>query len=322
MRVFVAGATGAIGRPLVRRLVEKGYAVVGLARTPERAAALREAGAFAAIADVFDARQLDAAVAAARPDAVIHQLTKIPAAFDLRRVERALAPTNRLREEGTRLLAAAAVKAGARLFLAQSIAFAYGPEGPPLAGEDEPIWTDGPRPTRKLAAALVSLERTTLETKGLSGTVLRYGVFAGPGTAYAPSGSMHEAVLRRRLPVPGSGTGVFSFIHVDDAAEATVLALESGERGVFNVVDDAPAALAEWLPAYAAMLGAKPPRRVPALLARLGAGAYGAHLLLRMRGASNRKARERLSFRPRYPSYRESLAPGASVVTSRPLASP
>jgi nucleoside-diphosphate-sugar epimerase len=309
MRVFVAGATGAIGRPLVRELIARGHAVVGLTRTEEAAAALRAAGAEAAVADVFDSERLTAAVVRAKPDAVIHQLTKIQRVVDLRRLARDLAATNRLRVEGTRILAAAAVKAGAMRFLSQSIAFAYAPEGPtPLAAEAEPIWTEGPRATRPLAEALVALERTTLETPSLSGTVLRYGYFMGPGTAYAPGGGLFEAVSRRHVPIPGRGTGVFSFIHVDDAARATVLALEKRATGVFNVVDDTPIAFGDFLPAYAQSIGAARPRRVPAFLVRLGAGAYGALVLLRQRGASNEKARSALGFAPRYRSWREAMA--------------
>jgi len=323
MRVFIAGASGAIGKPLVRQLLESGHAVVGLARTHDGAAVIRALGAEVAIADVYDEGKLSAAVVAARPDAVIHELTKIPWAVDPRRVARDLAPTNRLRTEGTRLLAAAAAKAGAKRFLAQSVAFAYAPAGegrPAIATEAEPIWLDGPASVRPLVDALVALERTTLETPGLAGTVLRYGGFAGPGTAFAPGGSMHDTVSRRKLPVAGAGTGVFSFIHVEDAARATVLALERGSTGVFNVVDDTPVAVAEWLPGYAALIGAPPPRRVPGFLARLGGGAYGAHLLLRQRGASSAKARAELGFVPRYGTWRESLAPSAAL--TRPSAPP
>jgi nucleoside-diphosphate-sugar epimerase len=264
MRVFVAGATGAIGRPLVAQLLAAGHEVTGMTRSPERAEALRRAGAEAAVCDVFDADGVRAAMAAARPEAVVHELTDLPAAYTNDRAA-LTAGTNRLRREGTRVLLDAARAAGATRFVAQSIAFAYAAEGD---------W--------------VKDEEAVLEAEGI---VLRYGQLYGPGTWYAPDGSIAEQVRKRRFPIVGSGEARFSFVHVDDAAGATVAAVERGRTGVYNVCDDKPAPMREWLPAYAEALGAKPPRRVPPLVARLVAGRATAEDATTLRGASNARAR-------------------------------
>lgn len=300
MRVFVAGATGAIGRPLVSQLLAAGHEVTGMTRVPERAEGVRAAGAEAVVCDVFDADGVRGAIAEARPEAVVHQLTDLPADYDTNPARLARG-TNRLRREGTRVLLDAAQAAGARRFVAQSLAFVYAPDGEWVKDEEAPL-ASAPE---GVVVSVRALEQAVLEAPALEGIVLRYGQFYGPGTWYAADGSIAERVRRRRFPIVGRGEGRFSFIHVEDAAAATVAAIERGRPGVYNICDDEPAPLREWLPVYAAALGAKPPRRVPALLARMVAGATAAQAATAMRGAANGKAREELAWSPRYPSWRE-----------------
>jgi len=300
MRVFVAGATGAIGRPLVSQLLAAGHEVTGMTRVPERAEGVRAAGAEAVVCDVFDADGVRGAIAEARPEAVVHQLTDLPADYDTNPARLARG-TNRLRREGTRVLLDAAQAAGARRFVAQSLAFVYAPDGEWVKDEEAPL-ASAPE---GVVVSVRALEQAVLEAPALEGIVLRYGQFYGPGTWYAADGSIAERVRRRRFPIVGRGEGRFSFIHVEDAAAATVAAIERGRPGVYNVCDDEPAPLREWLPVYAQALGAKPPRRVPALLARMVAGATAAQAATAMRGAANGKAREELAWSPRYPSWRE-----------------
>jgi nucleoside-diphosphate-sugar epimerase len=305
MRVFVAGATGAIGRPLLRMLIAEGHQVTGMTRSPANAQALQAVGAEPVLADALDAAAVKRAVQAARPEAVIHQLTAIPPRLDPRKIERDFALTDRLRTEGTRNLVEAARTAGAGRVLAQSIAFAYTP-GPPgsVHVESDPLSADAnpPKQFRRTAAAIAELERTVL---GAGGLVLRYGYFYGPGSAISRSGSLGADILRRRLPVIGGGSGVWSFIHVDDAAQATIAALMNGASGAYNVVDDEPAPVADWLPALADALGAPRPRRVPSLLARPLAGSYGIMTMTAAQGASNALAKGGLGWQPGYSSWRE-----------------
>ena len=273
MRVFLAGATGAIGRQLVPMLLADGHEVTGMTRSPERAQALAAAGVEPIVADALDAQAVLGAVREARPDAVIHQLTAIPERLDPRKISRDFELNDRLRTEGTRHLVAAAQAAGVGRILAQSVAFAYAP-GPPgtVHGEADPLIVDPPAQFRRTARALAELERTVLDA---GGQVLRYGYFYGPGSAISREGSIGREVARRRLPIVGGGAGVWSFIHLEDAARATVAALASERPGAYNVVDDEPAPVAEWVPALAQALGAAPPRRVPAWIARPLAGSYG-----------------------------------------------
>jgi nucleoside-diphosphate-sugar epimerase len=303
--VFVAGATGAIGRPLVPRLLAAGHHVTGMTRSEERAAALRAAGADAAVCDVFDQAALDAALAAAEPEVVVNELTDIPPALDPRRFREQMQGLERIRREGYANLVRAAQAAGARRIVAQSIAFVYEPgDGP--ATEDDPPWHDGPEPFAETLRATLTGERAVLDGP-LEGLVLRYGWFYGPGTAYAADGAQIEMIRRRRYPVVGSGAGVSSFIHVDDAADATVLAVASGATGILNVVDDDPAPLREWLPAVAEQIGAKKPFRVPAIVARVAAGRVGVAFTTRQRGASNARAKETLGWTPAHPTWRGTL---------------
>jgi nucleoside-diphosphate-sugar epimerase len=287
-------------------LLAEGHELTCMTRSPEKADGLRAQGADAVVADAFDAAAVSDAVRAARPEAVIHQLTAIPARIDPRRVQSEFALNDRLRSEGTRILVDAAQAAGARRFVAQSVAFAYAP-GPPgtVHGESDRLFVEAPEPFRRSAHALRDLEQAVL---GCGGLVLRYGYFYGPGSAISSRGSMGADIARRRMPVVGGGRGVWSFVHVDDAARATVLALTQGASGAYNVVDDEPARVSDWLPALAASLGAPRPMRVPALIARLAAGSYGVSVMTQAQGASNELARRELGWSPAYASWREGFA--------------
>jgi nucleoside-diphosphate-sugar epimerase len=303
MRVFVAGASGAIGRPLVRQLIAAGHEVTGMTRREERAEEIRAAGAEAVLRDVFEAEALSEAVAVARPEVVIHALTALPPKFKPK--SDYLAATNRVRSEGTRNLLAAAEAAGARRLVAESVAFFYEPEGSWIKDEEARLFVDPPGRFAAGRDALVELETGVTGAPGLEGLVLRCGWFYGPATYYERGGSVAEETLKRRNPIVGAGTGRFSFIHVDDAAAAFVAALDHGSPGLYNVVDDEPVPLHEWLPVYAQALGAKRPRRVPPWLARLAAGSDLAGAMLAMRGASNAKAKRELGWEPAHPSWRQ-----------------
>lgn len=271
-----------------------------MTRSEERAGRIREAGAEAVVCDAFDAERLREVVVAARPEVVVHLLTALPQRFNPR--SDWLEPTNRIRVEGTRNLVAAALAAGARRVVAESIAFVYRPEGSWVKGEDDPIEDrSGP------GVAVGELERQVREAD-LEGVILRYGWLYGPGTYYDHGGQQAEEAKRRRFPIVGKGTGVFSFLHVEDAGAATVAAVERGSPGTYNVVDEEPAPLREWLPVYAEALGAKPPRRVPFWIARLVAGGQIARSAAELRGASNAKAKRELGWQPAHPSWRQGFA--------------
>ena len=300
----MAGASGAIGRPLVRQLVAAGHEVTGMTRREERAAEIREAGASAVVCDAFDRKALAAALAAAVPDAVVNQLTSLPHDYNPRRASFYEA-TDRVRREGGRNLIEVARAVGVRRFLTQSIAFLYAPEGDWVKAEDRRPFDDAPGHFRSAVETLLAHEREVVSSTDFEGLVLRYGQFYGPGTYYAADGHLGREVRRRRFPIVGAGTGTFSFLHVDDAAAATVAALDAGAAGVYNVVDDEPAPLHEWLPVYADALGAKPPRRVPVCLAKLVAGSSVAAMATQLRGASNAKIKRELGWQPSYASWRE-----------------
>jgi nucleoside-diphosphate-sugar epimerase len=302
MRVFVAGATGAIGRRLVPALLADGHHVTGMTRSPQKAAALHASGAEPVVADALDAGAVLSAVERARPDAVVHQLTAIPQRLDPRRIMRDFELNDRLRAEGPAHLVAAAQAAGAHRIIAQSVAFAYAP-GPPgtVHDEQDPLNMDPPAQFKRSAGALAALESSVL---GAGGLVLRYGYFYGAGSAISSDGSICAEVSRRRLPIVGGGAGVWSFIHLDDAARATVGALTAGRSGAYNVVDDEPAPVSQWLPALARALGAPRPRRVPAPIARPLAGSYGIMTMTRAQGASNERAERELGWTPAIPSWR------------------
>jgi nucleoside-diphosphate-sugar epimerase len=309
MRVFVAGATGAIGKHLVPRLVEAGHEVHGMTRSESKQAMLHELGAVPVVADALDPDQVAEAVGRARPDVIVHQLTAI-GAVDLRHFDRDFALTNRLRTEGTDHLLSAGQAVGVRRFVAQGVGGygAYARTGGPVKTEEDPLDPTPARRMRETLAAIRHLEEAVLGARWTEGIVLRYGVFYGPGTSMAPGEEQFELVRRRKFPLVGDGGGVWSFIHVADAAEATVAAVERGSRGVYNVVDDDPAPVAKWLPALAQELGAKKPMRVPRFIGRLFAGEAGVVMMTDVRGASNAKAKRELGWRPAHPSWRDGFA--------------
>ncbi len=309
MRVFVAGATGAIGRQLVPRLVAAGHEVHGMTRDESKQAMLDELGAVPVLADALDPDQVATAVAHATPDVIVHQLTSIPAGLDLRHFDRDFAMTNRLRTEGTDHLVSAAQAVGVRRFVAQGISGfgAYARNGGPVKTEEDPLDPTPAREMRGTIAAIRHLEEAVLGAGWTEGIVLRYGAFYGPGTSLTEGSEQFELIRKRKFPVVGDGGGVWSFVHVADAAEATVAAVERGSRGAYNVVDDDPAPVAEWLPALAEQLGAKKPMRVPRFIGRVFAGEVGVVMMTELRGASNAKAKRELGWRPAHPSWRQGL---------------
>ena len=303
-RVFVAGASGAIGRPLVRRLVEAGHEVTGMTRRDAAAVEIEAVGAKGVVCDVYDRDALARAIADARPEVLVHELTALPDVFDFRDPN-LYAPTNRVRTEGTRNLIAAGQEAGTDRIVAQSIAFVYEPVGGWVKAEDAPVMDTAPGPFGEALRSIFDLERQVTGAEGMEGVVLRYGFFYGPGTAYAGDGYYAGEVRRRRFPVVGRGEGTFSFIHTEDAAAATVAACERGAPGIYNVSDDDPARMRDWVPAYAEAVGAKRPLRVPVFIARLVAGRAAAALATETRGAANEKVKRELDWQPRYPTWRQ-----------------
>ena len=306
MRIFVAGAGGAVGRRLVPMLVEAGHEVTGSTHSPGRADAVRRLGARPVVVDAFDAAAVRTAVVEAAPDVVVHQLTALSGPQDLRRFDRTFALTNRLRTEGTDILLAAARAAGTRRFVAQSFTGWTNPRvGGPVKTEEDGLDEHPTKASRQTLAALRRLESTVEGLSDLTGIALRYGFLYGPGTGFATGGDVLELVRRRRLPVVGGGTGIWSFLHVHDAATATAAAVEGTATGVFNIVDDDPAPVSQWLPYLAATIGAKAPLRVPAWLVRPMIGEHGVSTMTQSRGSSNAKARRVLGWQPRYGSWRQ-----------------
>jgi nucleoside-diphosphate-sugar epimerase len=308
VNVFVAGATGAMGKQLVPRLVAAGHDVVGMTRSESKVDALRDLGASAVVADALDPDQVADAVAKAQPDVIVHQLTAI-GALDMRHFDRDFALTNRLRTEGTDHLLSASRAVGVRRFVAQSYtSWPYARTGAMVKSEEDPLDPTPAREMRESLAAIRHLEVAVTSVDWTDGIVLRYGAFYGPGTSMSPGGDQFEMVRRRRFPVVGDGAGVWSFIHIADAAEATVAAIERGKRGIYNVVDDDPAPVSDWLPALAERLGAAKPWRVPRFVGRLFAGEAGAVMMTEVRGASNAKIKRELGWQPRYASWRQGFA--------------
>jgi nucleoside-diphosphate-sugar epimerase len=305
MRVLVSGASGAIGRFLIPQLVEAGHEVTGMTRRQDRADDLARLGAQGVVVDALDREAVRRVVLDAAPEAVIDQLTSLPRDYDLR--DPHLYDANdEIRSKGTPALHDAAREAGARRFVMQSIAFLYAPEGDWVKTEDARMWLDAPPPFDRGIRVLHDNEQRITGDPDVEGVVLRYGFFYGPGTYHASDGSIAQQVRKRRYPIVGRGAGVSSFIHLHDAASATVAALDRG-RGVYNIVDDEPARARDWLPVYAQAIGAKQPRRIPAWLARLLAGRI-AGAAGELRGASNAKAKAELGWRPALPSWREGFA--------------
>jgi nucleoside-diphosphate-sugar epimerase len=310
MRIFLAGATGAVGSRLLPALQSHGHEVVGTTRTPAKLAALRAAGAEPQLLDVLDRDAVMAAVRAAAPDVIVHQSTALAGmGGNPRRFEAQFASTNRLRTEGTDHLLAAARDVGARRFVVQSYAgWPSAREGGPVKTEDDPLDPNPPAAMRTTLDAMRHLQSTVTGAQGIDGVVLRYGGFYGPGTSMSPGGEHAELVRRRRFPIVGDGSGVWSFVHIDDVASGTLAAVERGRPGIYNIVDDDPAPVSEWLPALAAALGARPPRRIPLWLGRLVGGEVTVSLMTQVRGASNAKAGRELGWRPGHPSWRQGFA--------------
>jgi 2-alkyl-3-oxoalkanoate reductase len=316
MRVFVAGATGAVGKRLIPALVEAGHEVIGTTRTAAKADQVRAGGAEPVVVDVLDADAARVAVTDARPDVVVHQATALASmGTNLRRFDADFALTNRLRTEGTDHLLPAAREAGARRFVVQS--FTGWPNirtGSWIKTEDDPLDPDPPAACRETLAGIRYLDDTVPAAEGIDGVVLRYGGFYGPGTSIADDGMHVEMIRKLRFPIVGSGAGVWSFIHIDDVAAATVAAVERAAPGVYNIVDDEPAPVAEWLPYLAEVLGAKPPRHVPTWLGRLAGGSFAVSMMEQVRGSSNAKAKRQLGWQPAYPSWQQ----GFAELTRRP----
>ena len=308
MRIFIAGASGAVGRPLVRQLAAAGHEVTGMTRSPGKAEELRALGAEPVVADALDREAVMAAVAQARPEVVVHQLTAI-GPMNTRNLDAAFVATNRLRTEGTDHLIAAAQAAGARRFVGQSFApWSYKREGGPAKAETDPLETDPPRHVEETLAAIRHLEAAVSGAEGLEGIVLRYGGFYGPGTGIARGGDMLEMIVKGRFPVVGDGGGVWSLIHIEDAASATVAAIERGAPGVYNVADDEPVPVRVWLPGLAEAVGGRKPRHLPGFLGRLLLGEAGFAMMTSLRGVSNAKAKRELGWTPAYPTWREGFA--------------
>jgi nucleoside-diphosphate-sugar epimerase len=310
VKILVAGATGALGTQLVPRLVADGHEVAGMTRSESKRDAIRRAGAAAVVADALDPDAVAAAVAEASPDVIVHQLTALSGSLDIRHFDRAFALTNRLRTEATDHLLAAGRAVGVRRFIAQSYAgWPFARTGGPVKREDDPLDPTPPDAMRATLDAIRYLEGAVTGADWVEGLVLRYGGFYGPGTSLSPQGGEQVEVLRgRKFPVVGGGSGVWSFVHVEDAAEATAAAVTRGRPGIYNIVDDDPAPVAEWLPVAARAVGAPPPRRVPRWLGRIVAGEAATVMMTEVRGASNEKAKRELDWQPRHASWREGFA--------------
>src|SRR4051794_18857751 len=306
MKVLVAGATGALGTQLVPLLVANGHEVTGTTRTKAKFLKLRDLGARPLVLDALDPDAVAQAVAETEPDVIVHQLTALPESLDIRHFDRDFAMTNRLRTEGTDHLLAAGRAVGVRRFLAQSYAgWPFARSGGPVKTEDDPLDPTPADTMRSTLDAIRHLEEAVTGAEWTEGIVLRYGGFYGPGTSLSSDGAQVEMIRRRKYPVVGDGAGVWSFVHVADAAEATAAAAGWGRRGIYNIVDDEPAPVAEWLPVAARAVGARPPRHVPRWAGRLLAGEAATVMMTEVRGASNEKAKRELGWEPRHSSWRQ-----------------
>jgi len=305
MRIFVAGATGAIGSHLVRLLIQGGHIVIGMTHRPEHAKLVAALGARPAVASAFDEGEIRAAVLVARPDVIVHEMTDLKDATDLRHLDRTLASTNRLRSIGTDHLISAGRAARVQRFVAQSFCgWPYAPGGAAAKTEDDALMDDPPREMRATLEAIRHVEKAVTGLEDMEGVVLRYGALYGPGTGIFEN-ALVDQIRQRRLPILGSGDGWWSFLHVEDAARATAIAVESGgARGVYNIVDDEPTPVRDWLPELALMLGARPPRHLPLWIGRLMAGDHLIHMMTSQRAGSNAKAKMDLPWQPSRPSWR------------------
>ncbi len=311
MRVFVAGSTGAVGKSLVPLLLERGHEVVALSRTSQKAKGLEALGAKVAVANALDKDGLTAAIKRAEPEVIIHQLTALAGVGNFRKFDEEFALTNRLRTEVTDTMLTVARLVGARRFIAQSFCgWPFAREGGPIKTEEDPLDSNPPASFSKTFGAIRYLEEAVRRSTDIEALALRYGIFYGPGTGIARDGSIVELVCKRRMPIVGDGTGIWSFIHIDDVARATVAAISHGDPGIYNVVDDEPAPVSTWLPFLADTLGAKPPRRVPVWIGKLAIGDGGVSVMTKIRGGSNAKAKRDLQWQPIYPSWRRGFAEG------------
>jgi len=318
MKVFVAGATGVLGRSLVPQLVARGHEVTGMTRSPSKQDLVRGLGASPVVADALDPDAVAQAVASAEPEVIVHELTALSGPMsirDVRRPDRSIAATmtNRLRTEGTDHLLAAGRAVGARRFVAQSFgAFRFARTGGPVLTEADPLDPDPPGALRAPLVGILHLERAVTTIDWGEGLALRYGGFYGPGTAIsqAPDAQMAAPIRKRRFPIIGDGGGVFSHVHIEDATAATAIAVDRGQPGIYNIVDDEPAPVREWLPVLASALDAKPPRRIRRWLGRLLAGEATTLVMTEVRGASNEKAKRELGWEPRYASWRQGFVQG------------
>lgn len=311
MKIFIAGSSGALGRRLVPLLAASGHEVVAMTRSQKGAALIGSLGAEAVVADGLDAPAVKRAVMAAEPEVVIHQMTALTGVSNFKKFDKEFATTNRLRTEGTDHLLKAALAVGARRFVAQSFGgWNYARTGSEPKTESAPFDPSPPANQRQSLAAIRYLENAVTGTDGIEGIVLRYANLVGPGTQFAEDGEFVAMARKRLVPVVGGGAGVWSFVHVDDAALATIAAIENGAPGIYNVADDVPAPVADWVPELAKALAAKPPRNVPAFMGRIVRGEVGVSMMTQVRGISNAKAKRELGWQPRYPSYRDSFRAG------------
>lgn len=318
MKIFLAGASGALGRRLVPMLVGKGHQVTGTTRSGKKATGIRGMGAEAVVLDALDRAAVRRAVTAARPEVVVHELTALAEMRNLRHFDDELAATNRLRTEGLDYLLEAAREAGARRFVAQSYSgWPNERTGAPVKTEEDPLDANPPQSMSKTIAAIRRLEATVNGATDLDGVVLRYGAFYGPGTGIGAGGTMLDAVLKRQFPVVGGGAGIWSFIHIDDAASVTAAAIEGGPGGIYNIVDDEPAPVAVWLPELARAAEAPAPYRLPRWIGRLLVGDAGISMMTEVRGSSNAKAKRVWNWQPKYASWRDGFRNGLYIDEGR-----
>jgi nucleoside-diphosphate-sugar epimerase len=311
MKIFVAGATGAIGRRLIPELIARGHDVTGTTHSPANTQVIARMGAKPVVVDGLDAQAVERAVVAARPEVIIHQMTSLADTQDLKRFDASFAMTNRLRTEGIDHLVRAARVAGTRRLIAQG--FTGWPNlraGGDVKNESDPLDPDPPHAMQESLAAIEHLEAVVPRAAGIEGLVLRYGFLYGPGTGISTGEPLLDLVHKRQFPIVGDGAGIWSFIHIDDAAAATALAVERGAPGVYNIVDDDPAPVAEWLPSLAETIGAKPPRHFPVWLGRMFVGEAGVSMMTAVRGSSNAKAKRELGWTPEFASWRVGFREG------------
>jgi nucleoside-diphosphate-sugar epimerase len=314
MKIFLAGASGAIGRRLVPQLVAAGHEVVGTTRSAEKTRRLAELGGQPVVVDALDEQGVLSAVRSAEPEVVVHELTALDDVASIRNFDKAFATTNRLRTEGLDYLLRAARAVRARRLIAQSYTgWPNSRTGGPVKTEDDPLDPHPPESMAKSLASIRYLEQTVKGLEDIDGVVLRYGAFYGHGTPFSEDGEYVKLIKKRRFPIVGDGGGIWSFTHIDDAATATVATVERGAPGIYNVVDDEPAAAAEWLPYLSEVLGEKPPRHVPLWLGRLAAGEALAVMMTESRGSSNAKAKRELAWQPRYRSWRDGFRHGLAA---------